>query len=119
MCSWKHLLIRTSCSNGFLSSNAAVNNQYDSKPWQQDMAKQMIAEIRGHADWMGVSWAQKPKVDGEATLASLEPGEGEVKLLDYASGLGIASQVRETALGLFLGLESDLILGVVTLCHSD
>ena len=102
MCSRKHFPSRTRCSNGFLSSNAAVNNQYDSKPWQQDMAKQMIAEIRGHADWMGVSWAQKPEVDGEATLASLKSGRSEVKLLDYASGLGIASEVREVVLNLSL-----------------
>ena len=81
-------------SNEHFSSGAAEHHQYDSKPWQKELIKQIMADLRSHMDWMRVSWAQKTDTNGKLATTALDPRLGEVKMLDYACGLGVASEVN-------------------------
>ncbi|KAL9577532.1 MAG: hypothetical protein Q9212_006305, partial [Teloschistes hypoglaucus] len=57
--------------------NAAKN--YDAKPWQKRLIKQITEDMQAHAEWLG--------------LSPLQPNDAStsVKLLDYACGPGTIS----------------------------
>ena len=93
------------CSNALFFSGAAKNNHYDSKPWQKVMVKQIIADLRNHADWMGVDWAQKTETNGKTTAAPVDSRKGEIRLLDYACGLGVASEVSSIILDMTSSID--------------
>lgn len=55
---------------------------YNTKPWQQKMASQIRDELMGRLDWLGVDW-----------LNANASTDREVKVLDYACGTGMVSEV--------------------------